>query len=97
MIVLNIAGGVALMLFAVRHLRKGLDRLFGPRLGVWIQRLAGNPIRAFVTGIGVSVLAPSSTTMSLLAVHTVQSGQPRGSPDAAAPQGAAQQRRTRTA
>ena len=69
-----IGGGVALILLGVRTLRKGLDRLFGPRLGVWIQRLARTRIRAFFTGIGVSVLAPSSTTMSVLAVQTVQSG-----------------------
>lgn len=70
-----IAGGVALILLGVRTLRKGLDRLFGPRLGVWIQRLARTRIRAFLTGIAVSVLAPSSTTMSVLAVQTVQAGQ----------------------
>ncbi len=70
-----IAGGVALILLGVRTLRKGLDRIFGPRLGVWIQHLARTRIRAFLTGIGVSVLAPSSTTMSVLAVQTVQAGQ----------------------
>ncbi len=72
--VLTIAGGVALILFGVRYLRKGLDRLFGPRLGYWIQRLARNRLRAFFTGLGVSILAPSSTTVSVLAVQTVQAG-----------------------
>lgn len=71
---LTIAGGVALILFGVRYLRKGLDRLFGSRLAVGMQRLARSRIRAFFTGLGVSVLAPSSTTMSVLAVQTVQAG-----------------------
>lgn len=69
---LTIAGGVALILFAIRYLRKGLDRLFGPRLGHWVQRLTGNRIAAFGSGVGLAVLAPSSTTMSLLAVQAVQ-------------------------
>ncbi len=71
---LTIAGGVALLIFAVRFLRKGLDRLFGERLGLWLQRAGTGRGRAFGTGLGVSVLAPSSTTISLLAVQSVQSG-----------------------
>ena len=69
-----VAGGVSLILFGARYLRKGLDQLFGPRLGPWIQRLTDNRIRAFFAGFGASFLAPSSTTMSLLAVQSVQAG-----------------------
>ncbi|HRP62068.1 MAG TPA: Na/Pi cotransporter family protein [Phycisphaerales bacterium] len=71
---LYIAGGVALLLFGVRYLRKGLDRLLGPRFNVWIQRAGARRGTAFFTGLGVAALAPSSTTMSLLAVHSVQAG-----------------------
>ncbi len=71
---LTIFGGVALLVFGMRYLRKGLDRLFGPKLGQWMQRLAAKRPRSFLAGIAVSVLAPSSTTMSLLAVQTVRSG-----------------------
>ncbi len=71
---LTIFGGVALLVFGVRYLRKGLDRLFGPQLGTWMQRLASTRPRSFLAGLGVSVLAPSSTTMSLLAVQTVRAG-----------------------
>jgi phosphate:Na+ symporter len=70
---LLIAGGVALILFATRFLREGLDRLVGSKLGPFLQRAARTPVRAFFAGIGVSVLAPSSTTMSALAVQAVQS------------------------
>ena len=40
-----------------------------------MQRLACDPIRAALTGLGISLVAPSSTTMSILAVQTVQSGE----------------------
>ena len=74
LILLSIAGGVALILFGIRFLRKGLDRIFGPRLGRFVQRMTGNRFTAFFSGIGVAIIAPSSTTMSLLAVQTVQAG-----------------------
>ncbi len=70
--VLITAGGLAMMLFAIRFLRKGLDRLFGARLGTWMRHMAESRLRAFLTGLGVSILAPSSTTMAILAVQTVQ-------------------------
>ena len=71
---LMIGGGVALILFGVGHLRSGLDRLFGSRLESTVQTLAHTRLRAFATGLGVSIVAPSSTTISMLGVQTVQSG-----------------------
>ncbi|MEM8783900.1 MAG: Na/Pi cotransporter family protein [Planctomycetota bacterium] len=71
---LTIAGGVALILFGIRFLRKGLDRLFGDRLASVLRRLAGNRWRAAGAGLATSLAAPSSTAMSLLAVQSVRSG-----------------------
>jgi phosphate:Na+ symporter len=71
---LVVAGGVALLLFGVRYLRKGLDRLFGRRLEMWLHRAGSGRVRAFLTGLGVAAAAPSSTTISLLAVQSVQAG-----------------------
>ncbi len=71
---LLIAGGVALLVFATRFLREGLDRLFGARLAAWLQRTAKSPIRSFFAGLGVASLTPSSTTMSMLAVDAVLAG-----------------------
>ncbi len=72
---LTAAGGVALILFGAAYLRKALDHLFGTRLEGWIRAMAASPLRAVASGLGVSLLAPSSTTMASLAVHTVQAGQ----------------------
>jgi phosphate:Na+ symporter len=70
----NIAGGVATILFSIRFLRKGLDRIFGKQLWVWVQRFAKRPLGGLATGTAVSILTPSSTGMSLFAVQAVQAG-----------------------
>jgi len=71
---LMIAGAVALILFGIRFLRKGLERLFGARLGWWMQRLARTRFRAFLAGLLVSTASPSSTTLSMLTVQSIQAG-----------------------
>ena len=71
---LMVVGGVALIVFGVRFLRRGLDRLFGPSLGHWIQRLTDRRLRAFFSGISIALIAPSSTTLSVLCVQTIQAG-----------------------
>ena len=73
-VVLTLAGGVALLLFGVRYLRKGLDRILGPRLGATMQRLGTRRGLGFLTGLGVAVVAPSSTTVSVLSIQAVQDG-----------------------
>ncbi|MEX0886516.1 MAG: Na/Pi cotransporter family protein [Phycisphaeraceae bacterium] len=71
---LTIAGGVALIIYGARVLQKGLDRVFGGQLSRWMQRMAHSRGRAFALGLAVSLLAPSSTTISVLAVQAVQAG-----------------------
>jgi phosphate:Na+ symporter len=68
----NLLGGIALVLYGVRTLRKGLDRLLGERLGTLLEHASSKPARAVATGLGISFLAPSSTSLSNLAVRAVQ-------------------------
>jgi phosphate:Na+ symporter len=72
---LQIAGGVALILFGIRFLRKGLDRLFGGRLVAWISRMTERRWKAFCAGIVVGTLAPSSTALSLITLQMMNTGQ----------------------
>jgi phosphate:Na+ symporter len=71
----QIAGGVALILFGIRFLRKGLDRLFGGRLVAWISRMTERRWKAFSAGIVVGTLAPSSTALSLITLQMMNTGQ----------------------
>jgi phosphate:Na+ symporter len=69
MVFFQIAGGVALTIFGIRFLRKGLDRLFGGKLVAWLSRMTERRWRAFSSGIVVGTLVPSSTALSLITLQ----------------------------
>lgn len=71
----QITGGIALTIFGVRFLRKGLDRLFGGRLIAWLSGLTERRWRAFGSGLAVGTLAPSSTAVSLISLQMLNAGQ----------------------
>jgi phosphate:Na+ symporter len=73
-VLLTILGGVALIQYGIRTLRKGTDQLFGSQIGPVLQNVARHPGRTVFTGLGISMLVPSSTGLSTLAVQTLQSG-----------------------
>lgn len=76
---LTIAGGVALILFGIRFLRKGLERLFGQQLYGWIEHRARHPWQAALAGLGFGTVAPSSTAQTVFALQLLRAG--RLSPD----------------
>jgi len=69
-----ILGGVALVIFGVRFLRKGLDRLFGSHLIAWLQRMTTSRTKAFFAGVVTGTCSPSSTALSVVAVNMMTSG-----------------------
>jgi len=75
MVFLQIAGGVALTIFGIRFLRKGLDRLFGGKLVAWLSRMTQRRWKAFSSGVVVGTLAPSSTAISLITLQMLNTGQ----------------------
>jgi phosphate:Na+ symporter len=68
----TIAAGVVLILLGMRHLRKGLDRLLGGRLAGWLRTMTTNRWRGFFAGMGMGVVAPSSTSLALLSVQMLR-------------------------
>ncbi|MCK6487266.1 MAG: hypothetical protein L6R48_02800 [Planctomycetes bacterium] len=66
---LLIAGSTALILFAIRFLRKGVDRLLATRLGALPLLLAASPGRAFAAGALMAAAAPSSSGMAAVAAR----------------------------
>jgi phosphate:Na+ symporter len=74
MVLLNIAGGVALILFGIRFLRKGLERLLGHGLHAHLERMAQRPAKAAVAGFAFGSVAPSSTAQTLLTLQLLNAG-----------------------
>ncbi len=72
MLVVQWLGAVALVVFGVRFLRKGLDRLFGARLVRWLGGQAQRPFRALLGGVAAGTVAPSTTAWSMVAVQMVR-------------------------
>src|ERR1700730_4009081 len=66
MIFINLLAGIALILFGVRFLRKGLDRFLGGVLIEMMRKAAGSRISSITAGIAAGTLAPSSTGLALL-------------------------------
>jgi phosphate:Na+ symporter len=73
-LLLNIAGGVALLLWATRMIRTGIMRAYGARLRRVLGRSTKNRLGAFAMGAGVAGLVQSSTATALLAVSFAASG-----------------------
>lgn len=70
----QIIGGVALIIFGARFLRKGLMRIFGDRMMQWFAEAAEAPHRAIFGGAVAGMMIPSSTGLSLAAMHLTENG-----------------------
>lgn len=73
-LLLNIAGGVALLIWAARLVRTGVIRAFGVDLRRILGRSTGNRLRAAAMGLGIAGLLQSSTATALLAVSFASRG-----------------------
>lgn len=54
----QIIGGVALIVFGIRFLRKGLSKLFGSKLESWLLSMTQNGWKALLAGTLVGTVAP---------------------------------------
>lgn len=73
-LLLNIAGGVALLLWATRMIRTGIMRAFGANLRRYLARSTDNRLSALAVGFSVSALIQSSAATALLVVSFAGSG-----------------------
>lgn len=65
-VLLHLAGAVALMLFATRMVRTGVERAYGDLLRRKLRATMRNPILAVLAGTGLAVAFQSSTAVTLL-------------------------------
>ncbi|QAY95646.1 Na/Pi cotransporter [Methylovirgula ligni] len=71
---LDLAGAVALLLWAMHMIQSGIQRAFGADLRRVLAHAFGNRIKAFAAGIGVTAVLQSSTATGLMVAGFAAAG-----------------------
>jgi phosphate:Na+ symporter len=66
LVLLDLMGGVALLLWGLHMVHSGILRAFGPDLRVLLAKALNNRFTAFAAGIGLTALLQSSTATALI-------------------------------
>src|SRR3954463_4790993 len=66
LVLLDLMGGVALLLWGLHMVHSGILRAFGPDLRRLLGKALGNRFNAFAAGVGLTALLQSSTATALL-------------------------------
>jgi phosphate:Na+ symporter len=73
-VVLDLMGGVALLLWGLHMVRTGVLRAFGPNLRQLLSTALGNRLAAFAAGLGLTALLQSSTATGLMVASFTAEG-----------------------
>lgn len=73
-VLVQIAGAAALLIWAVRLVRTGVERGFAAPMRIWLRHSAKNRLLAAGTGMGAAVLLQSSTAVAVLVSNFVSKG-----------------------
>ena len=73
-ILISIAGAAALLIWAVRLVRTGVERGFAAQMRIWLRHSAKHRLLAAGTGMGAAVLLQSSTAVAVLVSNFVSKG-----------------------
>lgn len=73
-VLLDLMGGVALLLWGLHMVQSGILRAFGPELRRFLSKTLHNRMAAFAAGLGLTALLQSSTAAGLMATSFVSEG-----------------------
>jgi phosphate:Na+ symporter len=73
-VILDLLGGVALLLWGLHMVQSGIIRAFGPQLRRALSRALGNRFAAFAAGLGLTALLQSSTATGLMTASFASEG-----------------------
>src|SRR5260221_2241099 len=73
-VLLDLMGGVALLLWGLHMVRSGILRAFGPDLRHLLSKTFGNRFAAFGAGVGLTALLQSSTATALVTCSFASEG-----------------------
>ncbi|MBX3581484.1 MAG: Na/Pi cotransporter family protein [Rhizobiaceae bacterium] len=74
LVLLHLAGAVALLLFATRQVRTGVERAYGDVLRVRLRSILKNPVLAVGAGAALAICLQSATAVSLIVGSFAGSG-----------------------
>src|SRR5579885_1330814 len=74
MVLLDLMGGVALLLWGLHMVLSGVLRAFGPDLRRFLGRALRNRFSAFAAGLGLTALLQSSTATRLMTASLAADG-----------------------
>jgi phosphate:Na+ symporter len=74
LILLDLIGGVALLLWGLHMVHSGILRAFGPDLRRVLSKALGNRFAAFAAGLGLTALLQSSTATALMTASFTSEG-----------------------
>lgn len=72
--IIGVAGAVALLIWAVRLVRTGVERGFKTQLRQWLRQSGRNRFYAAGSGVGAAVLLQSSTAVAVLVSNFLSKG-----------------------
>ncbi|MGA8615477.1 MAG: Na/Pi cotransporter family protein [Xanthobacteraceae bacterium] len=73
-VLLDLMGGVALLLWGLHMVLSGVLRAFGPNLRRFLSKALGNRFAAFCAGLGLTALLQSSTATGLITASLAADG-----------------------
>ena len=73
-VLLNLLGGIALLLWATRMVRTGVLRAFGERFRRAVAQATASPLKACITGVGIASAVQSSSATGLIVVSFAERG-----------------------
>ncbi len=74
LVIINLLGGVALLLWGVRMVRTGVLRAWGDRLKLFIEQRLSNRVSAFLAGATATAILGSGTATTLIVAGIAASG-----------------------
>ena len=73
-IIINLAGALAVFLFAMKLMSEGLQKFAGSRLRHVLTKITGKPLSGILAGTGVTAVIQSSTATTVMAVGFAGAG-----------------------
>ncbi len=73
-IIINLAGALAVFLFAMKLMSEGLQKIAGSKMRAVLKRITGNPVSGILTGTLVTAAIQSSSATTVMVVGFVNAG-----------------------